>query len=61
MGALTTVDHKIVGRRYILTAFFFLILAGLSAVAMRIQLARPESGLIGPISTTSSSRCMARR
>ncbi|MEJ1158315.1 cytochrome c oxidase subunit I [Prosthecomicrobium sp. N25] len=45
---LTTVDHKIVGRRYILTAFLFLGLAGLSAVAMRLQLARPESRLIGP-------------
>ncbi len=47
-GWLTTVDHKEVGRRYIATAFCFLFLAGLAAVAMRVQLARPESGLIGP-------------
>jgi cytochrome c oxidase subunit 1 len=45
-GALTTVDHKIIGRRYIITAFVFLILGGLLAVAMRIQLARPENRLI---------------
>lgn len=48
IGALSTVDHKIIGRRYIITAFLFLFLAGLAAVAMRLQLARPESRLIGP-------------
>ena len=45
---LSCVDHKVVGRRYILTAFFFLCLGGLSAVAMRLQLARPEAKLLGP-------------
>jgi heme/copper-type cytochrome/quinol oxidase subunit 1 len=47
-GALTTVDHKIIGRRYLITTFVFLFLAGLAAVAMRLQLAQPESKLIGP-------------
>ena len=47
-GWLTTVDHKLIGRRYIVTAFLFLILAGLSALVMRFQLASPESGRIGP-------------
>jgi cytochrome c oxidase subunit 1 len=47
-GALSTVDHKIIGRRYIATAFIFLFLGGLSAVFMRLQLAQPESKLIGP-------------
>jgi cytochrome c oxidase subunit I len=47
-GWLTSVDHKVVGRRYIVTAFIFLFLGGISAAAMRMQLARPESGLIGP-------------
>ncbi|OWV92814.1 cytochrome ubiquinol oxidase subunit I [Rhizobium sp. R72] len=47
-GALTTVDHKIIGRRYITTAFFFLILGGVLALAMRLQLARPEARFIGP-------------
>jgi cytochrome c oxidase subunit I+III len=48
MGALSTVDHKIIGRRYIVTAFLFLFLAGLAAVAMRVQLAQPEARFIGP-------------
>jgi cytochrome c oxidase subunit I+III len=47
-GALTTVDHKSVGRRYIVTAFAFLCLGGLAAMAMRAQLARPESTLLTP-------------
>ena len=47
-GALTTVDHKIVGRRYILTAFAFMLLGGVLALVMRLQLARPEAGLVGP-------------
>jgi cytochrome c oxidase subunit I+III len=45
---LSTVDHKIVGLRFIVTAFVFLLLAGALAIAMRVQLARPEAGLIGP-------------
>jgi cytochrome c oxidase subunit 1 len=48
IGALSTVDHKVIGRRYIFTAIIFLFLGGLSAVAMRMQLAQPENNLIGP-------------
>jgi cytochrome c oxidase subunit I+III len=48
LGWLMVDDHKVVGRRYIITAFVFLILSGLSALAMRLQLARPDSNLIGP-------------
>jgi cytochrome c oxidase subunit I+III len=47
-GALTTVDPKVIGRRYIVTGLVFLALGGLLAAAMRAQLARPESGLIDP-------------
>jgi cytochrome c oxidase subunit I+III len=47
-GALTTVDHKIIGRRYIVTAFVFLALGGLLAIWMRAQLATPEARLMGP-------------
>ncbi|MCA1454204.1 cytochrome c oxidase subunit I [Bradyrhizobium sp. BRP22] len=47
-AALATVDHKIIGRRYILTAFVFLALGGILAALMRIQLAQPEARLIGP-------------
>src|SRR3954468_5034022 len=45
-GWITTVDHKRVGRRYIATAFVFLMLGGVLALLMRLQLARPDSGLI---------------
>ncbi|MFL4994293.1 MAG: cbb3-type cytochrome c oxidase subunit I, partial [Microvirga sp.] len=48
IGTLSTVDHKIIGRRFIVTAIIFLFLGGLSAVAMRMQLALPENRLIGP-------------
>ncbi|MEU0151326.1 cytochrome c oxidase subunit I [Micromonospora fulviviridis] len=44
----STVDHKRIGRRYLVTAGFFFVLAGLSALAMRTQLARPESRLLSP-------------
>jgi cytochrome c oxidase subunit I+III len=47
-GMLTTVDHKIIGRRYIFTAFVFLALGGVLALLMRLQLAAPEARMIGP-------------
>ncbi|HEX2618289.1 MAG TPA: cytochrome c oxidase subunit I, partial [Flavobacteriales bacterium] len=48
LGWLMVDDHKVVGRRYIITTFVFLILAGLSALAMRLQLARPDNHVVGP-------------
>ncbi|HEU4563843.1 MAG TPA: cytochrome c oxidase subunit I [Gemmatimonadaceae bacterium] len=45
---LTSVDHKSIGRRYIATAFAFLLLGGMEAAMMRAQLGRPENSLIGP-------------
>ena len=48
IGALSSVDHKVIARRYLITAFVFLCLGGLNAVAMRVQLSGPERGLIGP-------------
>ena len=48
IGSLSTVDHKVVARRYLVTAFVFLCLGGLNAVVMRLQLSGPERGLIGP-------------
>jgi cytochrome c oxidase subunit I+III len=47
-GALSTVDHKIIGRRYIVTAFIFLLLGGVLALAMRLQLSTPEARYISP-------------
>jgi cytochrome c oxidase subunit I len=48
LGALSTVDHKRIGRRYIATAFVFLLLGGVLAMVMRLQLSRPEAGFISP-------------
>ncbi|MGY3443668.1 MULTISPECIES: cytochrome c oxidase subunit I [unclassified Bradyrhizobium] len=48
IGALMSVDHKIIGRRYIVTAFAFLVLGGLLAILMRIQLAAAEQRLLSP-------------
>jgi cytochrome c oxidase subunit I len=48
LGALSTVDHKRIGRRYIATAFVFLLLGGVLALVMRLQLSRPEAGFITP-------------
>ena len=45
-GWLTTVDHKEIGKRYLVTAFVFMALGGILALLIRLQLARPESGLI---------------
>ncbi len=47
IGWLATVDHKEIGRRYIITALLFLALGGVLALAMRVQLAQPDSALIG--------------
>jgi cytochrome c oxidase subunit I+III len=45
---LGTVDHKRIGRRYLVTAAVFFGLAGASAMAMRAQLAGPEAGILSP-------------
>ena len=47
-GWFSTVDHKQIGLRYIVTAFGFLILGGLEALVMRIQLAQPGQTLLTP-------------
>jgi len=45
---LSTVDHKKLGIRYIITAFVFFALGGVEAAIMRAQLARPEGHLVSP-------------
>ncbi len=47
-GWLTTVDHKEIGIRYIVTAFLFLIVGGIEALIFRLQLAAPEQHLLTP-------------
>ena len=48
VGWLSTVDHKEIGKRYLVTAFVFLLIGGVEALIMRIQLARPGSDLLTP-------------
>jgi cytochrome c oxidase subunit I+III len=45
---LSSVDHKSIAKRYIVTALVFFLLAGLEAAVMRAQLARPENTVLGP-------------
>ena len=47
-GWISTVDHKEIGIRYIVTAFAFLIAGGIEALIMRIQLAQPNQELLTP-------------
>jgi cytochrome c oxidase subunit 1 len=42
-GWFTHVNHKSIGRRYIITAFVFFGLAGILAALMRLQLSRPNN------------------
>ncbi|MFC4859376.1 cytochrome c oxidase subunit I [Actinophytocola glycyrrhizae] len=44
----TTVDHKRIGRRYLVTAAVFFVIAGLNAAALRAQLTGPRKDLLTP-------------
>jgi cytochrome c oxidase subunit 1 len=44
---ITTVDHKRIGILYGVTAFVFFLLGGVEALLIRLQLARPDSGVVG--------------
>ncbi|HUP19973.1 MAG TPA: cytochrome c oxidase subunit I [Gemmatimonadota bacterium] len=44
---LTTVDHKRVGVLYGVTALFYFVVGGIEALIIRLQLAAPESTLVG--------------
>jgi cytochrome c oxidase subunit I len=45
---LSTVDHKRIGVLYMLTGLFFLIVGGLEALVIRLQLAVPNNHLVAP-------------
>lgn len=47
-GFLSTVDHKKLGIRYLVTAFGFLLLGGVEALIMRIQLSEPQLRVLSP-------------
>ena len=48
MGMLTTIDHKVIGRRFIVTALLFFLAAGILGGLMRHQLAVPDHKMLGP-------------
>jgi cytochrome c oxidase subunit 1/cytochrome c oxidase subunit I+III len=47
-GRLSTVDHKEIGLRYLVTAFIFLLMGGVEALIMRLQLSQPNQTLLTP-------------
>jgi cytochrome c oxidase subunit I+III len=47
-GTLATVDHKKIGKRYLVTAFVFLLLGGVEAALMRTQLIGANEHLLSP-------------
>lgn len=47
-GWFATVDHKELGIRYIVTAFVFLLVGGVEALIMRLQLTSPNSSVLSP-------------
>ena len=47
-GWMTTVDHKRIAILYGVTAFIFMLIAGLEAGVIRMQLASADSNLVGP-------------
>lgn len=48
IGWFSSVDHKEIGLRYMVTALAFLLIGGLEALVMRLQLAQPNAQLLGP-------------
>ncbi len=47
-GWFATVDHKELGLRYLVTAFIFLLIGGIEALLMRIQLSRADQAILSP-------------
>jgi cytochrome c oxidase subunit I len=47
-GTLATVDHKTIGKRYLVTALLLLVAGGVEAILMRVQLEVPNNGFLSP-------------
>src|SRR5437868_4525790 len=45
---LSVTTHQEIGKRYIVTAFIFLLIGGVEAFLMRLQLSAPENTFLGP-------------
>ena len=48
LGALSAVNHTVMGRRFIVAAFVFFTIGGLLSMLIRAQLATPHSAFMGP-------------
>jgi cytochrome c oxidase subunit I+III len=48
LGWFCAINHKTIAKRFLVTTLAFFALGGLLAAAMRLQLSRPENGLMGP-------------
>ncbi|GAB3648940.1 cytochrome c oxidase subunit I [Ramlibacter alkalitolerans] len=47
-GWFCAVNHKVIGKRFLVTCLVFFALGGLLAATMRMQLSRPGNTLVGP-------------
>ena len=47
-GSLATVDHKKIGLRYLVTSLAFLVLGGIEALVLRVQLAASDLKFLDP-------------
>jgi cytochrome c oxidase subunit 1 len=47
-GWFCAINHKTIAKRFMITTFVFFVLAGLLALAMRLQLAQPNGRVVGP-------------
>ena len=47
-GRLGAVNHTVVGRRFIVTAFVYFLIGGMLAMLLRTQLATPNNPFLGP-------------
>jgi cytochrome c oxidase subunit 1 len=43
---ITSTDHKVIGKSYLITSFVFFLMAGLMAIVMRTQLASPNNTFV---------------
>src|SRR5690606_1751058 len=48
IARLSAVNHTIVGKRFIVTAFVFFAIGGLLAMLIRVQLATSSTAFVGP-------------
>jgi cytochrome c oxidase subunit 1 len=46
MSLLTTTDHKVIGKMYLVTSFAFFLLGGVLALIIRAELAQPGSQVV---------------